>query len=190
VRRLRTGVKAALLGLAIALAAAAIVPSLLSGERYEFHITNEQITEALTARFPVRKVYLYAFDITYKNPRAVLVEGTDRVTCGLDASLLIKPLNPSEPLEGTADVTCGIGYDPNHATLYLTDPRVINFQIEGIPAGYSGAVQKVANRAAGEYLSRLSVYTLKPQSVKTSLARLVLKKATVKDGVLVVTLGI
>jgi hypothetical protein len=51
----------------------------LHGKRYEVVITQEQIDEALRARFPVTKKHLLIFRVTNSNPHVTLLPESNRV---------------------------------------------------------------------------------------------------------------
>jgi hypothetical protein len=55
-----------------------------SGKEYVVRITESEIREKLSEKLPLTKSYFFFIQITLKNPRIRLENGSDRINAGLD----------------------------------------------------------------------------------------------------------
>ncbi|MCK4341038.1 MAG: DUF1439 domain-containing protein [Phycisphaerae bacterium] len=163
---------------------------IMRGKRFVVELTEGQIQEKLDARFPVEKSYLLIFVLTLSDPKVVLEEGADRLSFGLNATLNIKIGDEEKPLSGTGLVSTGIRYNPDDYSFYLTDPKIEQLAIQGIPIEYTDKVNEVAKKLALERINNYPVYQLKDDDIKQAAARLILQDLIVKEGKLVITLGL
>ena len=157
-------------------------------QQYDVTITQQQIDDALQAKFPVTKTHLLIFRITYSNPRLTLLPDSNRIQVGLDAELNIKLLN--EKLGGTALATSTLAYRNETKQFFLSNPEINKLSIQGIPQQYLDKATDFATAAAREYLQEFPIYTLKANDTKTSAAKLLLKNVQVKGSEIHVTLGL
>lgn len=160
------------------------------GKRYEITITQEQIDTALAKHYPVTKKYLLIFAITYSNPHVVLLEDSDRVQVGMDATLNIRLNDETKELGGGATVTSGIRFDSDSHEFFLDDTVFDRLQIEGVPQEWSALVTDFASKVAKEFVETKPVYRLEAKDTKTTAAKLLLKGFEVRNQAINVTLGI
>ena len=162
----------------------------VDGREYEFRFTEPQLQEKLAERLPIRKTYLFIFDVVLDNPRLSLINGTDRVNAGLDATLNVNINNMPLSLGGELDVSGGVRYDEIDGRFYLTDPVIENLNIQGIPDKYTERANKVLTKAVAEYYVDRPIYTLRESDAKHAVAKLLLRDVIIQNRELVVTLGI
>ena len=160
------------------------------GKEYEVRITQAELQEKLAARMPLRRTYLFIFEVVLDEPRLQLLEGSDRVNAGLDVTLNIRLNDEPLPVGGGLDVSGGVRYEPSQGQFFLTEPAIENLNVQGIPAKYTDKVHRVLTKAVGEYYADRPIYTLDSSAATTAVARLLLKSVVVEDQVLIVTLGI
>ena len=196
----KVATKALIAALLIA-ASLVVVAFALQGKRVEIVITDRQIKQKLGEKLPVEKTYSLdiseswpvSFEMTYSNPRVVLIDGRDRATVGLDASVSIKigrSRRQLGPFHGSCNVSFGLDFRPTTGEFFLVDCRIEGISVEGVPARYTEIISQFGSIGAKEVLDRVPVYTLTAKDTKTAIAKLVLKNVTVRDGALVVTLGL
>ena len=161
-----------------------------SDKEYVFRFSEADLQDRLNAAMPVRKTYLFIFVIVLDNPRVTLIDGTERVHGGLDITLNLYREDVSVPLGGAIDVSGGIRYDSATGQLFLTDPAIEHVAVQGMPAGEAEIANKALTWALGEYYRERPIYTLSYTDVRQAAAKLVLKNVVVKNGELVITLGI
>ncbi|MCB1553265.1 MAG: DUF1439 domain-containing protein [Xanthomonadales bacterium] len=161
-----------------------------SGREYVYEFSEAQIRDTLSAKLPVSRRYFFVFEVTLDHPRVTLVDGSDRVSAGLDVLLNIHVNGQPMPLGGTVDVSGGVRYDPNQGAFFLAEPRIDALRIQGIPDRYTAKVSAVMADALGDFYRERPVYTLSRADAKQAAARLVLKDVRVSRKTLIVTLGL
>lgn len=150
-------------------------------------LTQAELEQQLGKRFPLRKTYLELLAVVYENPRVVLTDGSDVLGIGVDARVDV-PLKGD--VKGGADIRTKLAYDPERSAFVLHDPKVERLELAGLDAKIADRVKDLANVLAVEQLPGIPVYTLKPTDGKRTAARLLLRSVTVRDGVLVLELGL
>lgn len=160
-----------------------------SRREYVVRITETQIREKLESKLPITKHYFTIVELTLNNPRVALKNGTSRVTAGLDATLNITALPNPKPLAGTIDVSSGINYLAETGQFFLSNPKIEDLQIQGIPQILQTKVLEALSKALTEYFQKNPIYTLR-NNVKQAAVRMVLKSVKIENQELVITLGI
>ena len=161
-------------------------------------LTNEQTKDQLNKRFPITKSHLLILSVTYQDPRVVLHEGSDKVTVGLavvlNSTIHIKvgdrPPVRLENLGGSCEVTASFRYEPSEFSFYLDSATIDKLHLQGVPDKYLRIVEGLSLKAASEGLRKHPVYTLRDESAKKAVARMLLKDVVVRDGKLHTTLGL
>ena len=75
--------------------------------------------------------------------------------------------------------------------LRCTQPQLqANFEIADLPGRYTKALRKAASAVAAEYFAAITAYRLDPDDFQQSLAKPVLQAVAVRDGEVVVTIGL
>ncbi|MBU4259045.1 MAG: DUF1439 domain-containing protein [Desulfobacteraceae bacterium] len=158
--------------------------------KFNVIITNPQIQEKLDSKFPITKTYLLFFEITYKNARIILQNGSDKVRIGLDVTLNI-PINENpELLSGGVEIISDIDFNSDAGQLFLIDCQIDKLSLKGVPPTYTDKVNDILNISVKEYLNNFPIYTLSAKDIKTTAVKLLIKDVKIRDGVLVVTLGV
>lgn len=158
--------------------------------KFNVIITNPQIQEKLDSKFPITKTYLLFFEVTYKNARIILQNGSDKVRIGLDVTLNI-PINENpELLSGGVEIISDIDFNSDAGQLFLIDCQIDKLSLKGVPPTYTDKVNDILNISVKEYLNNFPIYTLSAKDIKTTAVKLLIKDVKIRDGVLVVTLGV
>jgi hypothetical protein len=160
------------------------------GRQYVYRFTEAQLQQALSQRLPFTKTYLLIFQVTLDHPRVTLVNGSDRVHAGLDITLNVRVGDQPLPLSGSVDASGGVRYDPKAGQLFLTQLKVEQLELQGVPEQYASRAAAALSRALDTYYADHAIYTLNASDAKELAARLALKSVTVEGQQLVVTLGI
>lgn len=179
----------ALIALLLAAGAAATYFA-FTGTELTLTLTQAELETRLAAKFPMTRKHLMLFEVTYSNPRIVLNSGTDRLRFAMDAELNNMAGQTGHRLRGTAEVTGGLRYDAERYEFYLTEPKVERIDVEGIPESVAAKVEPAFQTLAQEALERAPIYKLRPTDIEKVTARTVLKRVAVKDGNLIVVLGL
>lgn len=163
---------------------------MLREERLVIELTQQQIQEKLDERFPMDKLYLQLLSLTLSDPKVELAEGSDRITFGLNAVVNIRIHDQSKPLSGRVIVTTGLRYEPSECFFYLDEPVVDKVEIEGLPIKHVDLVNRLARMIAQDRINRTRVYKLDKPNMKQAITRAVLQGLVVKDGKMIITLGV
>jgi hypothetical protein len=161
-----------------------------SGKEYVVRITESEIREKLSEKLPLTKSYFFFIQITLKNPRIRLENGSDRINAGLDVLLNINLNKNPKPLGGTVDVSGGVRYLADKGEFFLTNPVIENLGIQGIPEKHITKVTQALTMALAKYYDENPIYTLRSTDAKQAVTRMILKNVIVENKELVVTLGI
>ena len=105
-----------------------------------------------------------------------------RITAGIDAILA--------KYRTSASFSCGICYETSDISLRLVDPVVEEIETSKLPEKYRGQIKLITSILAQQYLNDQPIYSLKEADLKDQTTRLLLKDVEVKDGLLVVQLGL
>ncbi len=165
-----------------------VLPRLLTSQEFIVSLTQSEIQEKLDEKFPIRKNYFAVLHLFFSKPQVVLREGSDRISFRLNALLDI--VVTKQQWKGTASITTGIRYDPESYSFYLDDPVLDSLEIQGVPIDYMDQVNKAAQSMTKERLRNCRVYTLKEDKLGQQAARWFLKDLVVRDGKLLITLGL
>lgn len=157
---------------------------------YVFRFSETEIQNALEKSLPLTKTYLFIIQITLKNPRVQLENGSSRINAGVDVALNITVNQNSDPLGGSVDVSGGVRYVSETGQFFLTDLNIERLQIQGISDKYTDRVKSALTKALAEYYSEHPIYTLSAIDAKQATVRMVLINVIVENHELVVTLGV
>jgi Protein of unknown function (DUF1439) len=160
-----------------------------SGREYVIKIPQQTLQDKLAAKLPLTKTYFLFFHLTFDHSRVSLTEGSNRIAVGMDVVLDITGGNGSRPIGGVVDLSGGVRYDSSSGELFLMEPVIENLALQGLPEKYKARATEIIGKALIEYCKTHPVYTLKKNDARQATARLVLKKVTVENRALIVTLG-
>lgn len=147
----------------------------LSSSRLEVTISQAQINAVLAKTFPQNKKYLKVIKLTYSEPRAVLINGTDQVRVSLKVKATIGIGGFEKSYDGGAAVLTKVGYDPDKKNIFLQDAGLEELDIPKIPVKYLELAKTAATLAASEYFDKIPVYNLTKNDNAHSLARWLLR---------------
>ncbi len=179
---------AAFVAIFVLLVAAALL--FLRDKDYIFRFSEPELHERLNEHLPWSERYLFIFEVTLDNPRIDLIEGSDRVAGGLDATLNIFVNDNPKPLGGAIDLTGGVRYVSDEGAFYLTDPTIEKIAIQGIPDVYANKANEALSKALSAFYRSRPIYRMGGGDPKQLAARLLLKDVVVKDEHLIVTLAL
>lgn len=179
-----------LIALALAIiAAAAGAYWYYSGKEYVIRLTEAELQAKLDQRFPMHRDLLFVVQMDLAHARVHLLEGSNRVSIGVDVTLNIRLRDQPKSFGGSIDVDGGLRYEAFKGRFFLTDPHIRALRVNGIPEKYRTEVERVVRDAIADAMNKGPVYTLSADAGQL-LARLLLKSVVVRDRELVITLGI
>jgi Protein of unknown function (DUF1439) len=151
-------------------------------------ITQPEIQQRVAKKFPISRSYPAGLKLTLSDPEVALEEGSDRIGFSVSATTSIKVNR--ESLGGRIMLRGGLRYKREDGALVLVKPEVNEVAIPQLPEEYKAAVVAATNLAVGHYLDGYTVYKLDRKDLKQRLAKLFLQEVVVRNGVLVVKLGV
>ncbi|MEW6348958.1 MAG: DUF1439 domain-containing protein [Thermodesulfobacteriota bacterium] len=174
-------------GLALLLAGGLAVWFLFAREP-EIVLTATQIQAAIEKKFPIVKRHFEIIEVTYSDPAVILEEGSDRIRFGLNAATSLR--SPKIDLRGTAVASARVAYDKSSAAFFLEDPLIEKITIDGLSEKWTKIAAEMGTLGVRKYLNQHPVYKLNPDKYKQNLVKYILKDVKVRDGKLVLTLGL
>ncbi|MEM6470669.1 MAG: DUF1439 domain-containing protein [Planctomycetota bacterium] len=98
--------------------------------------------------------------------------------------------NVVDRVKGTVTVTFGIRYEAATAEFYCDEVRAETVEFEKLPTELKQPVKKICEQALDRYFAENSVYTLDGDDTAINVAKSSLRNVTIRDGNLVVELGV
>jgi hypothetical protein len=174
------------------LAALAEVPGLqrlAQAARPTIRISEQQLLARLSQYLPFRRQYLYIFDLLVDNPVLDIHAVNDRFTLGMDVHVHLSDAQ-ARVFHGVLEISMGIDFDAQEGKVYLTDPRIWDIRIKGLPDALVRKVAGVANELLLKYLDRLPVYRLENDTRSQRALKRVLKDIRLGEGEIILELGV
>lgn len=152
-------------------------------------ISEKQLLARLSQKLPFRRQYLYIFDVLIDNPRLDIHAVNDRLTLGLDIQVHLSDAQ-ARVFHGFLEISMGVGFDPQQGMVYLTDPRIWDISVKGLPDTLVRKVAGVVNELLLKYLERLPVYKFEEETRSQRALRRVLKDIRLGEGEVVLQFGL
>jgi hypothetical protein len=149
------------------------------------NLTQQEIQERLSTRFPLQRS-LVLINLTLRDPKVVLREGSDRVTTELTADVA----GPLGTLTGNVVVSGVPFYDATRKAFFLNDPALDSLRVPGLTADLETQTRQLVEAVAKPTLRELPVYELTGKDAKEVTAQYALREVRVKDGKLQAVLGL
>lgn len=153
--------------------------------RKELVFARADLQQKIERGFPLTKKKAL-ISATLSAPTVLLAEGSDRLGIGLD----VKVSAPGKNYYGKVEIDGEIHYNPATGSFSVMNSRVRKLQSTAIPQRYRDMVKGIVDKIVRRYLSEVPVYRLKEEDFEQSLARFALKSVQVREGKLVVVIGL
>jgi hypothetical protein len=148
-------------------------------------LTREHLQELIASRFPIRRGDRVT--LTLKDPIVRLEEGSDRIGIELTVSA---GFTRETALDSRWLVDGELSYDRERAEFFLYNPDIRSRE-SGKESDSPGLLRRfIAKAVLARTFSKLPIYRLKETVAGHSLARLLLKSVRVRDGKLLIELGL
>jgi hypothetical protein len=149
-------------------------------------LTASELQTQLAGQFP-RHEQTPFMTVTLYDPRIILKDKSDRI--GLEISIATTSLgNVSGKARGVMDGK--LHYESKTGEFFLLRPQMQHLHVAGVPEQYQGDIQILVETIARETLSQIPVYTLNEDVPNEALARSFLKSVAVRNGKLILELGL
>ncbi len=161
----------------------------LKGSEHTVYVEQEQIQAAIDGKLPYKKPFKLIFELTVRNTKVNLTEGSERIGATTDVELNVKLGEKLKNLGGTVGAEASIRYDQEKFCFYIVEPEITDVKIQGVPEEYTDRAAAGTKPILQSYLSDVRVYEIRDNNLKLKLAKAVLKDVKVVDGKLALTLG-
>lgn len=170
-----------------AMAAAAALSSCASfvGPR-QVEVPLYKLQAGLDRRFPVDNRMLELVDVRLSRPQLAMLPEADRVGISMDAE--IAPPFLKRAYTGRVAFSGRLYVDPNRGAVFMTDPRVDRFALDGVDASSSRQFTKIANVVMDEVVRDVPVYSFRMEDLRYAGVQFVPTRIATSSSGLVVTL--
>ncbi len=151
----------------------------------EFEVPLVKLQQALNDKFPFKNRYLELIDINISNPVLSLQPETNRILVAMDA-LIVPPFSKKE-WRGHLSLSGRLQFDPVKSAIFLVEPRVDDFFVDGADAQYKDKIAKAGGILVEQLLKNAPLYTFKPEELRYAGGNFTVSKITTKLNALVVT---
>lgn len=149
-------------------------------------LTQAELQQHIAQAFPVKRATGLA-QLTLDEPKVTLAEGSDRIGLELRATVAL-PLIPVQ--QGRIAISGVPEYRQAEKAFYFIQPRLDRITIPGISGAQLELVKAPLEAVASSALGANAVYKLEDRNFNEAAVGRVLTGVTVRDGRLVLTLGL
>lgn len=149
----------------MALAGLVAACSTLLGPR-TVEISREELQARLGKQFPTTKRVMKLLDVSAGLPRLDLQGDKNRVALAFD--LTAKELIMGGEHKGQVALSFGLRFEPKDLTIRLTQPKVEQVMVEGLPAVYQRALSTMGAQLVEDSLNDYPVHQFKPEDLRTA----------------------
>lgn len=153
---------------------------------YTVELTEDQLQDRISAKMPIERKKLFV-TVIFSNPDVILKNDSEKL--GFKSNIVA--LFPAGlKIEGNGYIQGHIKYDSKKGEFFLENPEVISLDVKNATEKNQEDIRKVADLAAKKALNHHPIYKLKDNNFREKFAISVLKSVTVKDGKLILVLGL
>lgn len=145
-----------------------------------------KLQAGLDRRFPVNNRAMELFDVHLTRPQLALLPQDNRV--GLSMQAEIAPFFLRRAYTGAVAFSGQLYVDPNRGGVFMADPRVDRFDIDGVDPNTSRQLTKVANVLMDKVVRDTPVYSFRMEDLRYAGVQFVPTRIDTTSTGLVVTL--
>jgi hypothetical protein len=150
-------------------------------------LTEQDLQARINENFPISKNYLFVGTVTFANPRINLRRDDDRVGLGINISL---ENSGGGVRSGVVEMIAAVLYDAETKALFLAQPELQHFAIDGVPEQNVRLLSALAMPAFEKLLRRNPVYSLSAEGGTKKFAAMLVKDIRVRNGCLEIIFGV
>ncbi|HEX9171516.1 MAG TPA: DUF1439 domain-containing protein [Telluria sp.] len=172
---------------ALALVASSLLASCATfiGPR-EVELPLAKLQAGLDRRFPVDNRMLELFNVRLSRPVLSLIPERDRVALTMHAA--VAPPFLSQSWHGALDLSGRLYVDAARGAVFMAEPRVDRFAIDGINESYQRQLTSAANVLMDKVIGDVPVYSFRMEDLRYGGVQFVPTRMTTTSRGLVVTL--
>lgn len=145
------------------LCAAVLLAGCASGPR-EVQLPLHKLQAGVERRFPMNNRLLELFDVRLTSPQVQLLPESNRVGLAMDASVAPPFINQS--WGGRMALSGRLYIDAARSAVMMADPRVDNFNLDGIDVGRQRQLEKVVNVLIEKVVTDIPVYSFRTEELR------------------------
>ena len=130
----------------------------------EIAISRDKLQAGVERAFPIDDRPIALFDMALSRPRLSLQAGSDRVALSMDA--LVAPRGIHHSWHGSFTLSGRLVVDAARGAVFMTEPRVEQFAIEGMNEKHQRNFGKIANLLMHKVVGEVQVYTFRPEDLR------------------------
>lgn len=128
-------------------------------------ISEAKLVEIISSQFPFSSRYLELFDVSLSAPRVRLIPAENRIGTAFSYSLGSFLLG-SRDHQGQLKLSYGLRFEPSDHTVRLSQVRVEDFEVPGVPSAYASRASRLGALLAENLLKDLVIHRLKPEDLE------------------------
>ena len=132
-------------------------------------VTQAQLQQLLSRRFPLTRRVLEIFDVTVSAPRLRLLLESNRIATDFDVGSTDRLLRAQHT--GTLALSFGLRFEATDNTLRVTQVRIERLQIDGAPAPLQRQLERIGTLVAEQALDDQVIHTLRAKDVEALQGR-------------------
>jgi hypothetical protein len=152
----------------------------------EVELPLEKLQAGLDRRFPLDNRMLELFDVRLSRPMLSLIPERDRVALTMHAA--VAPPFLTQLWNGSLDLSGRLYVDPARGAVFMAEPRVERFVLDGINESYQRQLTKVANILMDQVIDDVPVYSFRMEDLRYGGVQFVPTRMTTTSRGLVVTM--
>jgi hypothetical protein len=171
----------------IAMAACSLLASCatIMGPR-EVELPLDKLQAGLDRRFPMNNRMLELFDVRLSRPMLSLIPERDRVALTMHAE--VAPPFLRQSWNGSLDLSGRLYVDAARGGVFMAEPRVERFVIDGINESYQRQLTKAANILMDKVIDDVPVYSFRMEDLRYGGVQFVPTRMTTTSRGLAITL--
>lgn len=150
----------------------------VSHAAFETQLTATQLQSVLQVYFPLQE-YTAIARVALQEPKVSLRKGTKSIVLVIPVDVNI---TDSGIHHGRVWVELGLSYKPSSGSLYLSKPRVQKLEMPTVAKAMRAKLQAIIETVGENAFPVVRIYKVKEEYLNHSLAKSVLKNASIGDG--------
>jgi hypothetical protein len=151
----------------------------------QIEIPLSKLQAGMDRRFPVNNRVLELFDIELTRPQLAVVPDSDRIALTMDA--VVAPPFVRQSWSGSMGLSGRLYVDAARGAVFMGDPRVDRFVVDGVDESRQRQFTKVANVLVDKVVRDVPVYAFKPEDLRYAGVQFVPTRIMTTSNGLVVT---
>ena len=130
----------------------------------EIDIPLQKLQAGVERRFPLSNRALELFDIELSHPQLTLQAGSDRIALHMEA--LVAPPFLKKSWHGSLALSGRLVIDVGRGALFMTEPRVEQFTVEGMDEARQRQLGRIANLLMDKVVGDVPVYSFRMEDLR------------------------